>query len=86
MRFVGKLYRHYGIEGKTAMLTRDPLFLTHIQNADFENGLEGWTLATPRKRDPFRPKEFPDMAESRDDTWDWDVRPIRSISATPFCG
>ncbi|MCX6619958.1 MAG: hypothetical protein NTY38_02540 [Acidobacteria bacterium] len=44
VRFVGKLYRHYGIEGKTEMLTRDPLFLTHIQNADFEKGTEGWTL------------------------------------------
>ena len=44
VRFVGKLYRHYAIEGKTEMLTRDPLFLTHIQNADFEKGAEGWTL------------------------------------------
>jgi len=44
VRFVGKLYRHYAIEGKTSMLTRDPLFLTHIQNADFEKGLDGWTL------------------------------------------
>ena len=44
VRFVGKLYRHYAIEGKTEMLTRDPLFLTHIQNADFEKGIEGWTL------------------------------------------
>ena len=44
VRFVGKLYRHYAIEGKTAMLTRDPLFLTHIRNADFEKGLDGWTL------------------------------------------
>jgi hypothetical protein len=44
VRFVGKLYRHYGIEGKTNLLTRDPLFLTHIQNADFERGVEGWTL------------------------------------------
>ncbi|MDB6037299.1 MAG: hypothetical protein JWM99_1140, partial [Verrucomicrobiales bacterium] len=44
VRFVGKLYRHYAIEGKTEMLTRDPLFLRHIQNADFEKGTEGWTL------------------------------------------
>jgi hypothetical protein len=44
VRFVGRLYRHYAIEGKTEMLTRDPLFLTHIQNADFEKGTEGWTL------------------------------------------
>ena len=44
VRFVGKLYRHYAIEGKTEMLTKDPLFLPHIQNADFEKGTEGWTL------------------------------------------
>src|SRR5436190_688173 len=37
-RFVGKLYRHYAIEGKTEMLTKDPLFPTHIQTADFEQG------------------------------------------------
>jgi hypothetical protein len=44
VRFVGKLYRHYAIEGQTNMLTRDPLFLAHIQNADFERGLEAWAL------------------------------------------
>jgi hypothetical protein len=44
VRFVGKLYRHYAIEGKTEMLTRDPLFLTHVINPDFENGMEGWTV------------------------------------------
>src|SRR5206468_5902383 len=32
------------IERKTGMLTKDPLFLTHIQNADFEKGTESWTL------------------------------------------
>jgi hypothetical protein len=44
VRFVGKLYRHYAIDGKTEMLTTDPLFLTHIRNADFEKGTEDWTL------------------------------------------
>src|SRR5262245_47035272 len=44
VRFVGKLYRHYAIDGKKEMLTRDPLLLTHIRNADFENGVEGWTV------------------------------------------
>lgn len=44
VRFVGKLYRHYAIEGRTNMLTTDPLFLTHLQNADFEQGTNGWTL------------------------------------------
>ena len=45
VRWVGKLYRHYAIEGRTNLLTKpDPLFLPHIQNADFEKGTEGWTL------------------------------------------
>jgi hypothetical protein len=44
VRFVGKLYRHYAIEGRRDRLTRDPLFMNHLQNPDFEKGLEGWTL------------------------------------------
>ncbi|MBI2825202.1 MAG: hypothetical protein HYX69_11000 [Planctomycetia bacterium] len=58
VRFVGKLYRHYGIEGKTEMLTRDPLFLAHIQNADFEQGLAGWTLQ-PAEEGAIAAKSFP---------------------------
>jgi hypothetical protein len=58
VRFVGKLYRHYGIEGKTEMLTKDPLFLTHIQNADFEKGSEGWTLQ-PAEPESIDAKSFP---------------------------
>jgi hypothetical protein len=44
VRFVGKLYRHYAIEGRTDRLTRDPLFTSHLRNADFANGLDGWTV------------------------------------------
>ena len=58
VRFVGKLYRHYAIEGKTGMLTKDPLFLTHIQNADFEKGTEGWTLH-PAEEGTIAVKSFP---------------------------
>jgi hypothetical protein len=58
VRFVGKLYRHYGIEGKTTMLTHDPLFLPHIQNADFEQGIEGWTLQSAEEGS-IQPKSFP---------------------------
>jgi hypothetical protein len=58
VRFVGKLYRHYGIEGRTDMLTKDPLFLTHIQNADFERGTEGWTLH-PAEDGSIRLGSFP---------------------------
>jgi hypothetical protein len=58
VRFVGKLYRHYAIEGKTEILTRDPLFLTHIRNADFEDGVEGWTVHAAEEGG-IAPKSFP---------------------------
>ena len=58
VRFVGKLYRHYAIEGRTDMLTHDPLFLTHIQNADFEHGTDGWVLH-PAKPGSIAVKSFP---------------------------
>src|SRR2546422_4539778 len=58
VRFVGKLYRHYVIDGKTNMLTREPLFLTHIQNADFEKGTVGWTLH-PAEEGSIDAKSFP---------------------------
>jgi hypothetical protein len=58
VRFVGKLYRHYAIEGKASLLTRDPLFLTHIRNADFENGLDGWTLR-PAQAGSIQARSFP---------------------------
>jgi hypothetical protein len=58
VRFVGKLYRHYGIEGRTEMLTQDPLFLTHLQNADFERGIDGWTLK-PAADGTIKPMSFP---------------------------
>ena len=58
VRFVGKLYRHYAIEGKTEMRTSDRLFLTHVQNADFEKGTEGWTL-DPAEAGSIAAKSFP---------------------------
>jgi hypothetical protein len=58
VRFVGKLYRHYGLEGKTNLLTRDPLFLTHIQNGDFEKGTESWTFH-PAEEGTIAVKSFP---------------------------
>src|SRR6266545_6577993 len=58
VRFVGKLYRHYAIDGKTNMMTRDPLFLSHIQNADFEQGTEGWTLH-PAEEGTIAARNFP---------------------------
>ena len=48
VRWAGRLFRHYCIEGNT-----DPLSdrygykyrLEHVQNADFDKGPEGWTIA-----------------------------------------
>src|SRR5258705_113521 len=58
VRFVGKLYRHYAIDGKTNTLTKDPLFLTHIQNADFQRGTDAWT-AHPAEEGSIAAKSFP---------------------------
>ena len=58
VRFVGKLYRHYAIDGRTNLMTADPLFLTHIQNADFEKGTEGWTVR-PAEEGSVAGKSFP---------------------------
>jgi hypothetical protein len=58
VRFVGKLYRHYAIAGRTNRLTTDPLFLTHLQNADFEKGTTGWTLH-PAEEGTIAGKSFP---------------------------
>jgi hypothetical protein len=58
VRFVGKLYRHYAIEGHTNLFTSDPLFLPHIRNADFEQGTNGWTLHAAEP-DSIAVKSFP---------------------------
>ncbi len=58
VRWVGKLYRHYAIEGHTDMLTKDPLFLSHVQNADFEKGTEGWTLH-PAEKGTIEARSYP---------------------------
>ncbi|MEW6359462.1 MAG: LamG domain-containing protein [Planctomycetota bacterium] len=42
LRCMGRMLRHYCIEGKTDRLWTDPYLLTHIQNPDFEDGLKSW--------------------------------------------
>ncbi len=58
VRFVGKLYRHYALEGKKDPLTHDPLFMTHLANADFQDGVAGWTLH-PAEPGAIHPERFP---------------------------
>jgi hypothetical protein len=42
IRWTARLYRHYCIEGNRELLSRDPYVLTHLVNADFEQGSQGW--------------------------------------------
>ncbi len=47
LRWMGQLYRHYAIEGKTNPLSAEYGYryeLDHIQNPDFDNGLEHWSI------------------------------------------
>ncbi len=44
VRWTGKLYRHYCIEGKTTLLSKEPYVLTYIKNPDFDEGAKYWTL------------------------------------------
>ena len=46
VRFVGKLYRHYAIEGKTEMLTKDPLVLAAHPKCRFREGDRGLDTAS----------------------------------------
>ena len=45
LRLFARLMRHYAIEGNTSRLLDDPYVLGHIQNADLQDGTEGWTIA-----------------------------------------
>ena len=44
IRWLGRLLRHYAIEGRTDPLARDPLMLMHLVNPEFEEGLRGWSV------------------------------------------
>lgn len=57
IRWIGRLYRHYGIEGKTEPLTDDPYELPHVQNPDFEQGTTGWTIR-PAEPGSAVPKQY----------------------------
>jgi len=44
VRWAGRLFRHYAIEGRTEPLCDDPYKLTHVRNPDFADGTTGWTV------------------------------------------
>ncbi|MFH1604336.1 MAG: hypothetical protein ABIH03_10570 [Pseudomonadota bacterium] len=52
VRWAGRLFRHYCIEGNTELLSRRYGYeyaLKHIMNPDFDDGLEGWTIKAARQ-------------------------------------
>ncbi|MBI3921499.1 MAG: LamG domain-containing protein [Armatimonadetes bacterium] len=44
IRYAAKLCRHYGLEGHTGRLSKDPYTLPHLRNGDFTEGAIGWIL------------------------------------------
>ena len=54
IRWMVRLFRHYGIDGRTEPATDEPYLLSHIENPDFINGTEGWTLE-PAEKGSIRP-------------------------------
>jgi hypothetical protein len=48
LRWCGRLFRHYAIEGNTELLSPQYGYryeLDHIRNGDFDDGLNGWQIA-----------------------------------------
>ncbi|MAV34943.1 MAG: hypothetical protein CMJ59_05750 [Planctomycetaceae bacterium] len=45
LRWICRLFRHYGIEGNTAPATDDPYESPHLANGDFADGTERWTIS-----------------------------------------
>jgi len=45
VRWAGKLFRHYAIEGRAERMTDDPYILPHLANGDFEEGTQGWEVS-----------------------------------------
>lgn len=39
-----KLFRHYGLGGRTDPVFVDPYVLPHLVNGDFAYGLKGWNV------------------------------------------
>jgi len=62
LRYAAALSRHYCIEGNTSLMNNDPYILTHILDADFEQGTTKWTI-TPATGDSMETRTA--------DTYSW---------------
>src|SRR5689334_13905859 len=58
VRWAARLYRHYGIEGATDLLSQKYGFkyrLEHLKNPDFADGTDDWTIE-PAEPESIQPK------------------------------
>jgi hypothetical protein len=62
IRWLGQLYRHYCIEGRRDLLSRDPYELNHIRNGDFTEGLKEWS-AIPAEDDSLKALTVPGFSQ-----------------------
>lgn len=57
VRCAALLARHYGIDGRTERMLKDPYECGLIRNADFLDGTEGWTLQ-PAQKDSMAARSY----------------------------
>ncbi|HDY65919.1 MAG TPA: LamG domain-containing protein [Phycisphaerae bacterium] len=57
VRWAGRLFRHFAINGNTARMSTDPYRLTHLRNPDFADQTVGWEIQ-PAAAGSIQPKKF----------------------------
>jgi hypothetical protein len=70
-RWSFRLLRHYGVEGRTDMLSEQHGFTYrpgHLQNCDFKEGLQGWTVA-PASEGTVRTEKLANFGKTSQGRW-----------------
>lgn len=62
LRWVGRLYRHYCIEGRTDRLSDEPYLLNHLLNPDFSDGTTDWKVQ-PAESGTIDTRKVPHLGE-----------------------
>jgi hypothetical protein len=62
LRWVGRLYRHYCIEGHTTRLGNEPYLLDHLRNSDFADGTTDWKIQ-PAELGKITARRVPHLGE-----------------------
>ncbi|MEX2306887.1 MAG: hypothetical protein WD738_04815 [Pirellulales bacterium] len=62
LRWIGRLYRHYCIEGRTDRLSNEPYLLNHLHNSDFAEGTTDWKIQ-PAESGTITTRKVPHLGE-----------------------